>query len=174
VRTLNVPTPQARPYGIVVAPDGRPWIVLFGTNKLATVDPASFTLREIPLPREEARPRRLVVTGDGVIWYGDYRGGQLGRYDPAAGAFREWVLPGGAASLPYAMTVDSRGRIWLVETGLRPNRLVRFDPQTATFAEPVPIPSGAGAVRHMVFHPATRAIWFGTDANTLGRARLTD
>ena len=32
--------------------------------------------------------------------------------------------------------------------------------------------SGAGAVRHMYFHPSTREIWFGTDANTIGRAKV--
>jgi virginiamycin B lyase len=174
MRIVRVPTPNARPYGIVVAPDGRPWIVLFGTNKLATVDPTTFALREIPLPREDARPRRLVVTSDGIIWYGDYRGGRLGRYAPATGAFREWSLPGGAGSLPYAMAGDARGRIWLVETGPRPNRFVMFDPRTSTFGAPAPIPSGAGSVRHMMFHRATRTIWFGTDANTIGRARLVD
>jgi virginiamycin B lyase len=174
MRVVQVPTPRARPYGIAVAPDGRPWIVLFGTNKLATVDPQSLALREVPLPREGARPRRLVITSDGAIWYGDYAGGQLGRYEPATGAFREWPLPGGAGSLPYAMARDARDRIWLVETGPRPNRFVMFDPRTSTFADPIPIPSGAGSVRHMMFHHATRTIWFGTDVNTIGRARLKD
>lgn len=174
VRVVPVPTPRARPYGIVVEPSGRPWIVLFGTNKLATVDPATFALREIPLPRADARPRRLVLTSDGAVWYGDYAGGYLGRYDPRSGAFREWRLPAGAGALPYAMAVDARDRIWLVETGPRPNRFVAFDPATESFGAPIPIPSGAGSVRHMVYHTATRTIWFGTDANTIGRATITD
>ena len=29
-------------------------------------------------------------------------------------------------------------------------------------------------MRHMIFHKPTRAIWFATDAGTLGRATLTD
>jgi hypothetical protein len=29
-------------------------------------------------------------------------------------------------------------------------------------------------VRHMMFDARTRAIWFGTDAGTIGRARVTD
>src|SRR5690606_25288577 len=53
IRLIEVPTPGARPYGIVVDDKGTPWIVLFGTNKLATVDPATMALTEIPLPREE-------------------------------------------------------------------------------------------------------------------------
>ena len=39
VDLIAVPTRRARPYGIVVAADGTPWIALFGTSKLASVDP---------------------------------------------------------------------------------------------------------------------------------------
>ena len=53
VDLIPVPPEQARPYGIVVARDGRPWIVLFGTNKLATVDPKTLALTEHELPRAE-------------------------------------------------------------------------------------------------------------------------
>jgi virginiamycin B lyase len=157
-----------------MGPDRHPWIVLFGTNKLATVDPATFALREIELPRAEARPRRLVVTPDGMVWYGDYAKGMLGRYDPKTGAFREWALPSGERSLPYAMALDDRNRIWLVETGVRPNQFVGFDPASETFVATAAIPSGAGSVRHMVFDPKTRSFWFGTDVNTIGRATLAD
>jgi len=172
IRLIAVPTPTGRPYGIVVEPNGRPWIALFGTNKLATVDPATFTLREIPLPRADARPRRLVLTSDGRVWYGDWAGGFLGVYDPKSGQTREWALPAGGRSQPYAMAVDAKDRIWIVETGVQPNRFVGFDTKTLAFLDPTPIPSGAGTVRHMVFEPKGNAVWFATDAHTVGRARL--
>jgi virginiamycin B lyase len=60
----------------------------------------------------------------------------------------------------------------VVETGVQPNRFVGFDPKSLTFLEPAPIPSGAGTVRHMVFEPRGNAVWFATDAHTVGRARL--
>jgi virginiamycin B lyase len=170
VQVIALPTPNARPYGIVIDAQNQPWIVLFGTNKLATVDPATMQLREIELPRAAIRPRRLVVTSDGRVWYGDYATGMLGRYDPQTGKVDEWALPGGARSRPYAMAVDQADRVWLVESGLDPNRLVGFDTKTAQFFAQTDIPSGAGTVRHMVFHAASRAIWFGTDNNTIGRA----
>jgi virginiamycin B lyase len=34
-------TPRSRPYGIKLAPDGSIWVVLFGSNKLAHIDPQS-------------------------------------------------------------------------------------------------------------------------------------
>ncbi|HYU30182.1 MAG TPA: hypothetical protein VEK83_14205 [Gemmatimonadales bacterium] len=171
VRLLMVPTPNARPYGIKLDSKGHPWIVLFGTNKIATVDPATMQLREITLPRAEARPRRMEITSDDKIWYGDYAGGFLGRYDPESGKVDEWQLPGGADARPYAMVRDDEDRVWVVETS-RPNRFVSFDSRTLRFSEETPVPSGGGVVRHMYFDAATKSIWFGTDANTLGQAVL--
>jgi virginiamycin B lyase len=172
VKLIAVPTPNARPYGIVVDGAGRPWLTLFGSPKLATVDPRTLALVEIELPRPEARPRRLAATADGAIWYVDYAAGFLGRYDPRTKAIREWPVPGGRDARPYAMAADDRGRLWLVETGAEPNRLMGFDPESERFFAVTPLASGGGSVRHMVFHAPTRALWFGTDANTIGRARL--
>src|SRR5690606_17100231 len=122
-------TPNARPYGIVVTPEGVAWVALFGTNKLARIDPETLTAREYALPRADARPRRIDLGSDGRVWYVDYAGGFLGAYDPAADRFREWPLPSGPDARPYALAVDDRDRIWLVETGPQPNRFVGFDPR---------------------------------------------
>ena len=168
VRLLWVTSAHARPYGIVLDSKDRPWIALFGTNRLATVDATG--LVEIPLPRADARPRRLEVDHAGRVWYVDYAGGYLGRYDPATRTVEEWPAPGGGEARPYAVARDDRDRIWFVETGARPNRLIGFDPATLRFFSVTPIPSGGGTVRHMVYHAPTRAIWFGTDENTIGRA----
>jgi virginiamycin B lyase len=173
VRLIRVPTENALPYGIGVDRDNRPWFVEFGSNKLGTVDPLTFTLNEYILPNDRARPRRIAITSDGRVWYDDYVRGMLGRFDPPTGSFDEWALPGGGSSLPYAMTVDDRNRLWVVETGPQPNRLVGFDPGSQKFFSETPITeSGGVTVRNMVYHAGSKAIWFGTDANTIGRAQL--
>jgi virginiamycin B lyase len=165
-------TQKSRPYGIKLDSTGRPWIALFGTNALATVDPETFELTEIPLPRETARPRRLAVSSDDRVWYVDYIDGYLGVYNPATGEIKEWQNPGKENSGPYAMAIDSRDRIWFVETRVQPNQLVGFDPETEEFVVSAPIPSGGGAVRHMVYDEERNSLWFGTDSNNLGQARL--
>lgn len=170
---IDVPTQRARPYGLIMDADGeRPWICLFGTNKLATVDPGTMELEEMELPEEDARPRRLAQTSDGMIWYGDYGRGYLGRYNPDDNSFTEWAMPSGEQSRPYAVTVDNEDRIWLVETGVSPNIFVGFDTDNEEFISSTPIESGGGTVRHMVFHEPTGSIWFGTDTNYLGRAKI--
>jgi virginiamycin B lyase len=172
VDLVAVPTPNARPYGIIVAPSGTVWATEFGANKLAKLNPGTLALSEIVLPREAARPRRLHATTDGRIWYVDYAKGILGFLHPETGLFKEYPTPGGGGSRPYGMAVDEANRLWFVESGLSPNRLVGFDPVTESFIEPVDIPSGGGTVRHMQYDPATDVIWFGTDTNTIGRVHL--
>lgn len=171
VRFVKLVTPNARPYGIVVA-GGKVWFNQFGTTKVGALDPASFTVSEFDLPDQRARGRRIEVTPDGAVWYVDYVRGKLSRLDPASRTIEEFDAPGAGGSLPYALAQDERGRLWYVETGIKPNRLVGFDPATKSVIATADIPSGGGAVRHMVYHPATRSIWFGTDANTIGRAKL--
>lgn len=172
---IPVPSQRVRPYGIIMDHDmQRPWICLFGTNKLATVDPSTMELEEIELPHEDTRPRRLAQTSDGSIWYGDYGRGYIGRYNPADDSFDEWPMPSGDQSRPYAVTVDNQDRIWLVETGVgvSPNMFVGFDTDAEEFVSSTPIESGGGTVRNMVYHETTNAIWFGTDTNYLGRASI--
>jgi virginiamycin B lyase len=173
IRLAKSPTAGSRPYGIVVNSKNQPWFVEFGTNKLATIDHASMRITEHTLPDRGTRPRRLVVTSDDVVWYTDYTRGMLGRFDPKTGKASESPMPGGKPSLPYAMEVDDHDRIWVAETGIQPNRLAVFDPKTSRWVSVTPIAeSGAGTVRHMSFNRPTRTMWFGTDANTIGRARV--
>jgi virginiamycin B lyase len=166
--------PQSRPYGIWLDSHDEPWFALFGTNKIGTIEPLSGRFRAFSLPSDRARPRRIALTPDDVVWYGDYTRGYLGRFDPVTGAVQEFALPSGLASLPYAMTVDDRGRVWVAETGVQPNRLVAFDPVKRAFTETISIPAdGPNAIRHMVFDRATRQIWFGGDANMIGRVQVS-
>ena len=172
ITLVKMTTPRARPYGITLDSEGRPYFDLFGTNKIGTIDPKTMALKEYLLPDPQALPRRIARTTDGHIWYGDYRRGYTGRLDPKTGEVKEWKNPSGGTSLPYAMTVDDADRIWFVETGVQPNRLVGFDPKTERFFSQTPIPSGGGSVRYMIFDPKTRFIWFGSDNDTIGRVTV--
>ncbi len=179
VRLVEAPTApgrggrmgSVRPYGIEVDSQNRPWIALFGTNLIGTVDPESFALRTFELP-EGARPRRLGITSDDTVWYVDYARGFLGRLDPESGDVREFAMPGGEGSRPYGMAIDDDDRVWFVETGLQPNRFIGFDPANEDFFSISDVESGGGTIRHMYFDAETNTIWFGADSNTVGRAVL--
>jgi virginiamycin B lyase len=141
------PSPDSRPYGIAVNSKGMPFFCEFGTNKLAGINPDTFEITEYALP-EGARPRRLSITPDDLIYYTDYARGYLGRLDPRSGKVKEWTSPGGRDSEPYGMAATQRGIVWYSESGIKPNRLVRFDPKTEHFAS-WPVPSGGKVIRNM-------------------------
>ena len=143
--------------------------MLFGTNKLAHINPDTLEFVEIDLPREGSRPRRLEVTADGRVWYVDYALGMLGAYDPANRSFKEWPMPQGENARPYGMASDASGRMWMVARGVQPNVFVGFDPQTEQFFAATEVESGGGTIRHMHYHEPSGAVWFGTDTNFIGR-----
>ena len=148
IKLVTMPTPRSLPYGVVFDSKDRPFVVLFGTNKVASLDPETMAVKEYPLPNATSRPRRIAVTPDDMIWYADYSRGYLGRLNPATGEVKEWASPSGPQSQPYGITA-SKGAIWYNESGIRPNTLVRFDPKTDAF-QTWTIPSGGIVVRNMM------------------------
>jgi virginiamycin B lyase len=155
----------SNPYGIVMDSKGNPWVALLRTNTVAKIDPNTLAVTRFKEAHETSRSRRIEVTSDGMVWYGDEARGYLGRINPANGEVKEWLTPGGEGSRPYALTKDDQGRLWLSETG--PNkRLVGFDPKTEKFFANIEV---SGTIRHMFFHAPTKTLWFGTDADKIGR-----
>jgi virginiamycin B lyase len=141
-------TPRSNPYGMVITTRGVPYVVLFGTNKIASLDPDTMKITEYTLPHAETRPRRIAITPDDVMYYADYSRGFLGRFDPKTGDMKEWPSPSGPTSQPYGITY-AKGAIWYSESNVTPNTLVRFDPKTETF-QTWKIPGGGGVVRNMM------------------------
>jgi virginiamycin B lyase len=148
--------PDAKPYGLVAAPDGMLWMALFGTAAVGRINTADGALRTFPLPAPGARPRRLVVDGHGIVWYTDYARGRLGRLDPATGQVREFPSPGGDDSGPYGIAIAPDGHIWYDES--QSDQLVVFDPETEHM-ETLMIPTRGATVRNMSVDSARARVW---------------
>jgi virginiamycin B lyase len=151
IRLKSSPTPNSIPYGIAVSAKGMPYYCEFGTDKLASINPATMEISEHLLP-QGSRPRRLAIASNNIVYYTDFARGYLGRFDPNTGKVEEWTSPGGADSRPYGIAITPDGAIWYSESGVSPNTIVRFDPSTKMF-EAWSIPSGGGVVRNMVSTP---------------------
>lgn len=163
----------SKPYGIVLDSRGRPFFDLFGTNKIGTIDPATLEFKEFVLPDARTKPRRIAISSDDAIWYGDYTRGYLGRLDPRTGHTEEYPMPSGGLSLPYGMTIDDRDHVWIAETGVQPNKLVSFDTKKRIFVESIAIGKAEpNTIRHMMFDPKTRMIWFGEDQGMIGSIKV--
>lgn len=166
---------RTRPYGIALDSKGRPWLDLFGTNRIAMVDPATMTVKEYSLPAADAHPRRIAITSDDQVYWGDYTRGFLGHLDPRTGKIDEVALPAGRASLPYGMASDDRDIVWVAQNGTAtvPATLVAWDPRARKFVAEVPVGEpGLNTIRHMTFDRRTRELWYGTDQGTLGHVSI--
>lgn len=143
----EVPTKDARPYGIEVNSKGVPIFCEFGSNKMASIDPKTMAITEYKLP-EGARPRRMAIAVNDLVYYTDFERGYLARLNTTTGEVKEWASPAGSNSSPYGIAITPDGMVWYSEAGAKPNTMVRFDPKTESFAV-AKIPSGGGVVRNM-------------------------
>lgn len=170
VQLTALPTDRARPYGIKEDSKGTIWVAYRGANKIARVNPETWTIREYETPAPDSPRgtyiRRLAIASDDVIWYADSGRGYLGRLDPETGEVKEWPSPSGPESHPYAIEVID-DVIWYNESHQRPDALVRFDPKTETF-QSWAIPSGVGIIRHMRATPDGNLVIHQSSTNTVG------
>jgi len=154
IQEYRVPTPNARPYGIVNGPDGALWFCEFGANKLGRIDVKTGAITEFATPLPEERPRRLTVVGQ-MIYFTDFAAGHLGRFDTEHFSFKDWPSPSGDRSEPYGIVADSSGDIWYCEFSA--NQLVHFSPNSETFQR-FTLPSAKSEVRNMV-RDSTGRLW---------------
>jgi virginiamycin B lyase len=171
VTLKDVPTPNARPYGIIVTEKGVPFFCEFNSNKIGSINPASLEITEVRLP-QGARPRRLARNPDGFIYYSDFARGFVGRLDPKSGKVIEWHSPGGASSRPYGIASTKDGMVWYSESGVTPNTVVAFNPRTKAF-QSWPIPSGGGVVRNMVATPDDKLYLACSGVNKVGIVEMS-
>ena len=169
---ISTPNKKLRLRDIVITSDNTPWAIATENNQIVRVNRADMSVTEIETPKAKSDFRQLATTSDGNLWFTDFEFGTLVRYDPQSNSFEEWLLPGGANSEPDGMAVDKDDRIWLIETGQNPNRLVGFDTGTQTFLTETAIPSGAGSVSHLHYFEPAGEMWFGTESNYVGRAKV--
>ena len=168
---LEVPT-EPRPYGIKVADDGMIWVAYNGTNKLSRVHPETMDIEYFEVPDERTRIRRLDLASDGSIWFVNSSLGRIGRLDPATGEIEQWDSPSGPRSHPYSMAVIN-DKIWYNESGMRPDALVRFDPETETF-QSWEIPSGVGIIRHVWVTREGKLLIHQSSSNRIGLVTIKD
>lgn len=167
----EVPT-EPRPYGIKVAQNGTVWVAYNGTNKIGAMDPETMALRYYTLPDERSRVRRLGLDSNGLVWFVNSTMGKIGRLDPRSGEITQWDSPSGAFSHPYALEVID-DKIWYNESAMRPDALVRFDPETESF-QSWAIPSGVGIIRNMWVTRAGELLIHQSSSNHIGRVTIHD
>jgi virginiamycin B lyase len=133
------------PHGVIVGPDGAPWITDGGLNAIVRVDPQTNEVRKFPLPAERRAANLNTATFDkrGILWFTG-QSGVYGRVDPATGKVEVFDAPRGAG--PYGIATTPNGDVYYAS--LAGNHIARIDTQTgkATIIEPPTPRQGARRV----------------------------
>lgn len=103
----------SRPRRMATAPDGSLWVTLYGSGKLAQVDPATPRLmREVALPAgPRGAPYAVTVDGAGIVWANEFRTDTVLRLEPRSGEMKVVPLPSEGAGI-RKMIVDGQGQLW--------------------------------------------------------------
>ena len=167
----EIPT-EPRPYGIIVAQDETVWIAYNGTNKLGAMDPETMAVQYYTVSDPDTRIRRLGIDSKGIIWFVNSSKGRIGRLDPATGEIKEWDSPSGPSSHPYSLAVIN-DKIWYNESAMRPDALVRFDPETESF-QSWAVPSGVGIIRHVWVTRENKLLIHQSSSNRIGLVTIKE
>lgn len=136
---------RSAPHGVIVGPDGAPWITDGGQNAIVRVDPASHAVRVWPLPADVdyANLNTLTFDAKGRVWFTG-QGGYYGRLVPSTGDMKVWKAPRGSG--PYGITTTPRGDVYYAS--LANNHIARIDTESgdATVIEPPTARQGARRV----------------------------
>jgi virginiamycin B lyase len=131
--------PGSAPHGVIVGPDGAPWITDGGQNAIVRVDPATHDVRRFPLPADAGYANLNTMTFDrkGRAWFTG-QSGIYGKLDPATGKVRVWRAPRAAG--PYGIATTPSGDVYYAS--LAGSHIARIDIESgqATVIEP-PTPS---------------------------------
>ena len=161
---------EPRPYGIKVDSKGTVWIAFNGTNKIGALDPNTMDIRYYDVPDERTRVRRLDLDSNDIVWFVNSTMGKIGRLDPVTGEITQWDSPSGPRSHPYSMAVVD-DVIWYNESGMRPDALVRFNPQTESF-QSWAIPSGVGIIRNTWVTEEGNLLIHQSSSNQVGLVKI--
>jgi len=133
------------PHGVIVGPDGAPWVTDGGLNAIVRVDPVTGEVRRFPLPsnRPNANLNTAVFDKDGrTLWFTG-QSGVFGRLDTQTGAMTVSDSPRGAG--PYGIASCPDGEIYYASlAGSYVGRIVK---ETGGATVLVPPTAGQGARR---------------------------
>jgi virginiamycin B lyase len=136
---------NSAPHGVVVGPDGAPWITDGGQNAIVRVDPQTHAVKRWKLPASAANANLNTLTFDrrGRVWFTG-QSGYYGRVDPARDDVEVWRAPRGTG--PYGITTTPSGDVYYAS--LAGSHIARIDIDTgeASVIEPPTRNQGARRV----------------------------
>ena len=101
----------SRPRRIAAAPDGMLWITLYGSGRLAKVDPATPRIVDTyPLPGGNAGAYAITVGDTGIIWVNQIKLDTVIRFDPFSTTMQTIKLP--SINVGIRKLTSDGNRVW--------------------------------------------------------------
>jgi virginiamycin B lyase len=99
------------PHGVIIGPDGAPWITDGGLNAIVRVDPLAEEVKVYTLPIESGYGNLNTATFDhnGTLWFTG-QNGIYGRLDPQIGKVEVFQAPRGPG--PYGISTTTNGTVY--------------------------------------------------------------
>jgi virginiamycin B lyase len=126
IKEYTLPSPDARPRRLALAPDDVVWYTDFARGYLGRFDPATGAVKEWASPSGlESQPYGIAYS-DGAIWYSEsaVRPNTLVRFDPKTEKFQSWIIPAGGGVVRNMMKTVSGNNLVLAESALNRVALV--------------------------------------------------
>lgn len=101
--------PGSAPHGVIIGPDGAPWVTDGGQNAIVRVDPVTMGVSIYPLPGRAINLNTATFDGRGVLWFTG-QSGFIGRLDPRVGVVETWEAPRGPG--PYGIATAPDGTVY--------------------------------------------------------------
>lgn len=112
----DTPTPESRPYDLVVQ-DGLVWFTEYAGNNLARLDTTTGEITEFPLPTPDSHPTGIDISSTGRVWFVTESGDTIGYFDPDVGEFTEFTHPNLVGAQLSDVAVFDNNSIWVTAPG---------------------------------------------------------
>jgi streptogramin lyase len=159
-------------------PKGRYWFTLIGSNRMASLDPATGDITTVDVPKrpgEAAMHSSLygaVITHDGKrVWFSQLSGG-VGAINTETSKVDVYLpMPQGAG--PRRMAIDDQDVLYVPMFGT--GELMIYDSKTDKELARVAMPDPSNASYSAVWDPWRKVVWLGTsNANVIYKFKPTD
>lgn len=99
------------PHGVIIGPDGAPWVTDGGLNAVLRIDPVTHAVKRYPLPvASNVNLNTATFDKEGRLWFTG-QSGWTGRVEPAGGKVEAWPAPRGVG--PYGIATTQAGEVYV-------------------------------------------------------------
>jgi streptogramin lyase len=160
------PSPNSAPGAIITGSDKNIWFIEQGTNQLATVNPSTGVITEVPiLANGNSQIQDLVSGPDGNIWFTEYKANKIGEINPTTHAVQEFSITT-SLSQPYDIVKGTDNNLWFTESGT--NKIGMINPTTHAVAD-FTIPTNGNLQAEGLAVTPDGTLWFTENvANAIG------